>query len=484
MGYATIVSLEAFKQAHERSGIRQQLHEHFDCWLDRVEEQMKGKPPTLEQMTEAVFTLRQELTGRVTEVLVGEVHRETLVQQTLPCPQCGRRLHAQGPHPRMVETRVGPVHLSRPYFYCLRCQGGFYALDEALQLAERRKQWDLQKASARLAAEVPYETASELFESLTGLSFSDHIAHEVVGEVSERLTVLSVSPTAEEVQQRIAQVTQGKRWRPIVVLAIDGAAVPTRPETAKGGRPGRKRKRAKRAHWQGQWREAKGFRFYLVDSGRIVHLLSWHQVQSDEELAQALRQVQAAGLIPEAQVRLCVIADGAKWIWTQVQALFPSAVQILDYYHCSEHLHQMAAAQFRDSPAQQTEWVEATVVRLFCGEVEEIIAGLQHMQARDPQAAEEIRKLLGYLTNHQHRVDYGFARKAGYPIGSGGIESANKFISHVRLKRSGAWWYVQKANEMLALRCAKYNGTFDRIFEAYKQRVTSRAGKALSVKNA
>ena len=124
MGYATIVSLEAFKQAHERSGIRQQLHEHFDCWLDRVEEQMKGKPPTLEQMTEAVFTLRQELTGRVTEVLVGEVHRETLVQQTLPCPQCGRRLHAQGPHPRMVETRVGPVHLSRPYFYCLRCQGG------------------------------------------------------------------------------------------------------------------------------------------------------------------------------------------------------------------------------------------------------------------------------------------------------------------------------------------------------------------------
>jgi hypothetical protein len=102
----------------------------------------------------------------------------------------------------------------------------------------------------------------------------------------------------------------------------------------------------------------KGFRFYLVDRERIVHLLSWHPVQSDEELAEALRQVQAPGLIPEAQVRLCVIADGAKWIWTHVQALFPSAVQILDYYHCSEHLHQVAAGQFGYSPAHQTEWVE------------------------------------------------------------------------------------------------------------------------------
>jgi hypothetical protein len=39
-------------------------------------------------------------------------------------------------------------------------------------------------------------------------------------------------------------------------------------------------------------------------------------------------------------------------------------------------------------------------------------------------------------------------------MGSGGIESANTCIGHVRLKRSGAWWYVTSANQMLALRCA------------------------------
>jgi len=277
-------------------------------------------------------------------------------------------------------------------------------------------------------------------------------------------------------------VAKGKKWRPILALVIDGADVPTRPETAKGRRPGRKKKRARRARWKGQWREAKGFRFYLVDGERIVHLLSWHQVQSDKELAKALRQVKEAGLIPEEKVRLCVIADGAKWIWKHVKVLFPSAVQVLDYYHCSGHLHKLASVQFSDNPEKGTEWVEATVARLFCGEVQAVINGLQRMEARDAQAAEKIRKLTGYLTNNQGRVDYGFARKGGYPIGSGGIESAHKFIGHVRLKRSGAWWYVERANQMLALRCAKYNGTFDRVFDAYKQRAI-RDGKVPSVRN-
>jgi hypothetical protein len=263
-----------------------------------------------------------------------------------------------------------------------------------------------------------------------------------------------------------------------MVLAIDGADVPTRPETAKGGRPGRKQARAKRARWTGEWREAKGFRFYLLDDDRIIQVLSWHQVQTDEEAADALRQVQAAGLIPEEQVRLCVIADGARWIWKQAQALFPAAVEILDYYHGCEHLHTVAALQYGDHPERQHQWCEATVARLFWGEVHGVIWGLQRMKPTDARAAEEIAKLIVYLQRHQERLDYRFARKGGYPIGSGGIESANKFICHVRLKRSGAWWYVTNANQMLALRCAKYNGTFDRVFDRYRQRTQELSGRA------
>jgi hypothetical protein len=50
------------------------------------------------------------------------------------------------------------------------------------------------------------------------------------------------------------------------------------------------------------------------------------------------------------------------------------------------------------------------------------------------------------------------------------MESSNTCIGHVRLKRSGAWWYEANSNEMLALRGAKYTGTFDRVFERYRRR--------------
>ena len=299
---------------------------------------------------------------------------------------------------------------------------------------------------------------------------------EVTQAVAEGLTVLDVAPTREKIVAKITAVATGQPWRPILVLAIDGADVPTRPEAAKGQRPGRKRARAKRARWTGEWRAAKGFRFSLLADDRIVQVLSWHQVQTDEEAAEALRQVKAAGLIPEDEVRLCVIADGAPWIWKQAQALFPSAVEILDYYHCSERLHKVAALQYGAHPERHREWCEAALARLFYGEVHGVIWGLQRMKPVATPAAEEIAKLIAYLQRHQERLDYRFARKGGYPMGSGGIESANKFICHVRLKRSGAWWYVTNANQMLALRCAKYNGTFDRIFARYRQRLQDRSG--------
>jgi hypothetical protein len=185
--------------------------------------------------------------------------------------------------------------------------------------------------------------------------------------------------------------------------------------------------------------------------------------------------VKAAGLIPEEEVRLCVIADGARWSWKPAQALFPSAVEILDYYHCRAHLHTVAVLQYGAHPERHQQWDEAALARRFYGEVHGVIWGLQRMKPTDAQTAEEIKKLVRYLQRHEARLDYRFARKGGYPMGSGGIESANKCICHGRLKRSGAWWYVTHANQMLALRCAKYHGTFDRLFDRSRRRIPEEA---------
>jgi hypothetical protein len=390
MGAAAVISLAEVREKKQRAEFRQQLHARFEHWLDALEAQMKEPKPTLEQITRAVWEQRQELTGSLTEARLEQRSRPEQGQQSAPCPQCGRVVAARAVVSRTLDTLVGQVEVNRPYFYCVPCSHGFFPLDATLGLAAGRKQFDLQQAAAKLAVEVPYETARELFAELTGVPLGTERLHTLTNTVAAGLGVLDVAPTREEIAEQIVAVAVGRRTRPILVLAIDGAYVPTRPETAKGSRPGRKKHRAKRARWQGQWREAKGFRFYLVAADRIVQLLSWHQIQDDEEVFAALQQVKAAGLIPEEQVRLCVVADGARWIWDRIQALFPTAKEILDYYHCSQYIHALAAAQYADHPERALEWVEATMARLFADGVDGVIWGLQRMPPATTTAAANV----------------------------------------------------------------------------------------------
>ena len=193
--------------------------------------------------------------------------------------------------------------------------------------------------------------------------------------------------------------------------------MPSRPESARGRRPGQARQRARRARWRHEWREAKGFRFYRLDGDRIVHVLSWHQV--------------------------------------------------LDYYHCPESLHKVAKAPYGHT-LQAPEWVEATLPRLYMGQVGTVRGGLRRMQPTAEEALKAIDNCWVYLNDHRGRTDYDKFRRGGYPLGSGGVESSNTFICHVRLKRSGAWWYEESSTQMLALRCAKDDGTFDQVFTLYQ----------------
>jgi len=232
-----------------------------------------------------------------------------------------------------------------------------------------------------------------------------------------------------------------------MMMTIDGAKEPVRPEPSP-----HKGKRGK-----GDWKEAKGFRLCLLDEDRIEHLVSWQQIETDRELTEALSTIKDAGLIPEKSVRLGVVADGAAWIWNRIEELFPNARQVLDFYHCSEYLHTVAAAQYGKGTIQALEWVQATLVRLSLNEENHVMAGLKRMKPVSPEAAKLIEKAIVHLTRHSEPLNYASARRGGFHIGSGAIESANKMICHGRLKRSGAWWYPSHANNMLKLRCAKYN---------------------------
>jgi Transposase len=470
MGAAEVISIEDVRARNQWDTLRHQLHERFDQWLDALETQWHEAPSTLPEVTATVWALRQQLTGSLTETMVAHGHRDEHDRQQVTCPQCRGVVRARARVCRTVETMLGPVQLERPYFYCRSCRVGCYPFDEAAGVVAGCKQLDMQQAAAKVVTEVPYDTAQSLFRDLTGVAFGSERLHTMTNHVAEGLTVLEVAPSREEIARRVAAVAAGRWRRPVMVWGIDGAYVPTRPDRAREPLEGARRTRAKRARWRGQWRDAKGLRFYLLDGERIVHVLSWHQVQNEEQLGEALKQMKEAGLIAEAQVRLCVVCDGAEWIWKHVQALFPHARQVLDYYHCAQYLHRVAKAHYGAS-VQALEWVEATMPRLSLDKAGLVLGGLRRMQAPSDEAKKAIANCWDYLNEHRGRTNYRQFRRGGYPLGSGGVESSNKFICHVRLKRSGAWWYEVNSNQMLALRCAKYNGTLAQVFIRYQQRL-------------
>jgi hypothetical protein len=219
----------------------------------------------------------------------------------------------------------------------------------------------------------------------------------------------------------------------------------------------------------GEYREAKGFRLYLLNGDQILQVASWHQKVTAEELTRDLETV--ATRIPRDKVRVCLIGDGAHWLWDAMVKAFPGAREVLDYYHVKEYVHAVAEAYYADDSNKALHWIESTMARLaFKGGVSHVIGGLKRMQPQDPDVKEQIDKTITYLSNNKKRMNYRGARVGGYPIGSGGIESANKFICHTRLKRSGAWWLVPNCNNMLKLRCSIVNGTFDDCFAKYVTR--------------
>ncbi len=482
MSAAEIISFVQIRATQWKVEARIKLFEKFGKIVDELlEEEDAEENFDIGKISARVLSMREQIAGTLLAVLSEKHALMEKFAAFANCPLCGKQSRSRGMRKKKIETLAGEAEINRPYFYCVPCGHGFYPLDEKLGLSSEHKQHDLQQLAAEISTELPYETAAEMFKRLTGHSFSSDSMHDVTNEVGDNLSVLDVAPSVEEIEAKVEKQKAEKSWRPIMVLAIDGAMVPTRPEESREGRKGRKLIRAKRAQWRGEWREAKGFRFYLTDCSRIEHVLSWHQVCTDEELATALKAVKTAGLIPEDRVRLCVVADGAKWIWKHVKELFPNSREILDYYHCSEHIHEIAELKYGGEGIKALEWVESTMARLFNGEVGPVVAGLRRMRGDNEETSGRIEKIAGYLERNAAKINYHSSRKAGYPIGSGGIESAHKFISQVRLKRSGAWWFVLNGNRMLALRCARYNGTFNKVFELFKEREKIRALKSLTI---
>lgn len=71
------------------------------------------------------------------------------------------------------------------------------------------------------------------------------------------------------------------------------------------------------------------------------------------------------------------VADGAVRIWYLVERNFPTAVQIVDWYHAVEYLTPIAEAVYGVDNTKVQDWLEAVRSDLWRGRVDQVIHACQ-----------------------------------------------------------------------------------------------------------
>jgi hypothetical protein len=161
----------------------------------------------------------------------------------------------------------------------------------------------------------------------------------------------------------------------------------------------------------------------------------------------------AAGLGARTQVQ--GVGDGAEWITNQFGEQFAGVGQYLvDFWHVSEYLGAAAAVI---APPKAQAWRRRQQGRLLENKVDAVLRALvPHLEAETQEEA-PVRAAHRYLQGRRTQLDYAGARAAGWPIGSGEIESGHRHVIQQRLKLAGAWWKQNNAEAMLGLRVARAN---------------------------
>jgi hypothetical protein len=338
---------------------------------------------------------------------------------------------------------LGPVTLRRNYYHPPGPEGGF-PLDQVLGLIGSCTP-GAARMLARTAAQLPYLESAQQLQELAGLA--------VDPSQIQRLVQLLGPPA----QERLLQLPGPScRAAPQFYVSVDGTGVPmVRAELE--GREGRG------ADGKAKTREVKLAAMFtqattdaegspIRDPQSTTYLASFEG--SDAFGVQVRRAALQRGMA-EANTVIC-LGDGAAWVWEIARTCFPQAVQILDYFHASQHVVALAKAAYWD-PGTANNWAIRWQSLLYDSELDTLLAEVRTVTGPTPSQAAQGE--IDYLERNRTRMDYQRYRKQGWFIGSGVVEAGCKRVIGQRLKQSGMFWTEPGATAVVSLRCALLSAT-------------------------
>ena len=379
----------------------------------------------------------------------GVGHRDAAI----PCDKGHSAVFVDYREKRLV-TILGKVTVKRAYYHDQQCHSGFCPKDDSLDIAGTSYSPGVRRLMSTVGAMRPFDLGHKDLEALAGIRVN---AKEV-----ERQSHI-VGNKVERFHQLQANNAQSDKAIPRMYISMDGTGVPVvKSETA--GRHGKEGGQAKT-------REAKlGCIFTqtgLDKDGRPLR---------DEQSTSYIGAIETADkfakrLFSEAKRRgvdsareVCVIGDGARWIWNIAEEQFHGACQIVDLYHAREHYWTIARTCFK-SKEEQNQWAEKRRIELNDGHVEAVITAIEGLESHSEYEKELCAREIGYFEKNKKRMRYADFRKRGLFVGSGVMEAGCRTVVGQRLKQSGMHWTVNGANNIIALRCCLLSHRWEDFWE-------------------
>ncbi len=161
---------------------------------------------------------------------------------------------------------------------------------------------------------------------------------------------------------------------------------------------------------------------------------------------------------------VCTVQDGADWEQGFVDGHRHDAVRILDFAHAASAISDISEAVRATGGRLPATWLEGLLHRLKHQGPARVLKHLAWVVAHYPSPLAQEK--LTYLQKRETQMQYPTYQAAGWPTGSGMVESANKVLVEARLKGAGMHWKREHVNPTLALRTAVCN---DRWSEAWGQ---------------
>ena len=384
------------------------------------------------------------------------------------CPVCQHPMRfVDADRLRTLQGLVGDYRITRAYFFCDDCRRGAAPLDERLGLGGGALSPGLERVACWFGIDDSFQEGADALHEALRIELKDEPTRRItegIGQVAEA-----------EARALIAQAQTGRdvfapsevrATAPVLLVEVDGAMV---------------------HEIDGNWHEVKsGLAAPLgpevetdEKTGRTTLVLGPPSYCAGFESAEtfwwrvyveACRQ----GLGSTLVTLVVVLGDGADWIWRSAAAFLAVAgvqiIEIVDLYHAWEHLGAVAGVVLGQGNGTAQAWLGARKKELLAQGVAPILVALVDLKPATPEAAEEVRKAIGYFQANAVRMDYPRFIAQQLPIGSGAIESTCKTLVEERVKGAGMRWTPTGAQAVLSLRAVQRSGRWRAFWKKHPQR--------------